>query len=795
MQDLNLPLDRLKSLVLAADIRFGPTDYINDHIWEITRSSGDPPGLVLRTTYGLRARSFRLFPQFIEDNRRLTEPRDFETQPIVQTAYANYGIVEFAPFTGINVTWEIWVPDSHALAFRFTILNAGVTTRNIHMDLVALLSPGAEGHRMVAATIQGTNVLVGETAGLHPLVLQTGGSQVSEGPLPAFSFDMSLLPGTYYQSVSATAALSSTEASFARVREITAAPWEAEIARIELANADHVHIQTGNKEWDQVFALAQQTADRLLFSPQGSLPHVSFVLARQPDQGYSPRGDGTDYTHLWNGQTPLQALYLSSYLLPGRTREYEGILRNFLAVQNPDNGFIDWKPGFSGNRSLLLATPVIAWMVWDLYQYHRDPHLLEETHQALLEFVQAWFSLRQDQDSDGIPELDHPAQIGYEEHPLFSLSQPNAVGADISALESPALCAFLYQECRALINIAETIDRPEIIPALAAFAENVRAATVASWDDTRRLYRFWDRDTHQTPSGELLGQREGNGAIPIRQIFNSPARLVAHLDVEAGTTPRPQITLYGKDLHGNPVERILLPERWQWFLDSGSVTTNDLYAAIDSLKVQGLEENDLLRVYAYDFQAEDLSLMFPIFARLSTPNQARECIEKTITNPEKFWKPFGIPAIPDRPGMSHPEFEQQVLPLWNYLAGLALIQYGYRARAAELVGHLMNGILQAFQQSGTFSERYQAVEGRGSGEPNTLDGLPPVGLFLKALGVKIISPWKVLLEGQNPYAWPVRLHYRGLTVDRRNDKTIVTFPDGQAVVVEDPAPCIVTAEA
>lgn len=795
MQDLNLPLDRLKSLVLAADIRFGPTDYVNDHIWEITRSSGDPPGLVLRTTYGLRARSFRLFPQFIEDNRRLAEPRDFDEPPVVQTAYANYGVVEFAPFTGINVIWEIRVPDSHALAFRYTIQNTGVTTRHIHMDLIALLSPGAEGHRMVAATLQGANVLAGETSGLHPVVVQTGGSQVSEGPLPSLSFDMSLLPGTYYQSVTAVAALASEEASFARAREITTSSWEAEVARIDLANSNHIRVKTGNPEWNQLFALAQQKADQLLFSPQGELPHGSFVLARQPDQGYSPRGDGTDYTHHWNGQTPLQALYLADYLMPGRSQQFEAIVRNFLAVQNPDNGFIDWKPGIAGNRSLLLATPVLAWMVWEIYQSCRNPQLLEESLQPLLEFVRAWFSLRQDQDSDGVPELDHPAQIGYEEHPLFSLSHPEALGADISALESPALCAFLYQECRALINIAEAIDRPEVIPGLAAYAENVRAATVASWDEERRLYRFWDRDTHQAPAGELLGQREGSGSIPIRQTFDTPTRLVAHLETEAGTTPRPQITLYGKDPHGNPVERIILPERWQWFLESGSVTTQDLYASIDSLKVQGLEANDLLQVYAYDFQAEDLSLAFPLFAGIPSPNQARHCIEKTITNPDVFWKPFGLPAVPDRPGLVQQAHKQHVLPIWNHLVGLALIQHGYRAKAAELVGHLMNGILQSFKQSGTFSERYQALEGHGSGEPNTLDGLPPFGLFLKALGVKILSPWKVHLEGQNPYPWPVRLQHRGLTVDRRNDKTIITFPDGQAVIVEDPAPCMVAAEA
>ncbi len=45
-----------------------------------------------------------------------------------------------------------------------------------------------------------------------------------------------------------------------------------------------------------------------------NLPNSSFVLSRQPDQGYSLRGDGSDYNHLWNGQPTLEALYLSSLI-------------------------------------------------------------------------------------------------------------------------------------------------------------------------------------------------------------------------------------------------------------------------------------------------------------------------------------------------------------------------------------------------------------------------------------------------------------------------------------------------
>ncbi|MBI4315619.1 MAG: hypothetical protein HY679_06760, partial [Chloroflexi bacterium] len=39
------------ALRLAADVRFGPTDYGDDQIWSLSLAGGDPPALALHTTY------------------------------------------------------------------------------------------------------------------------------------------------------------------------------------------------------------------------------------------------------------------------------------------------------------------------------------------------------------------------------------------------------------------------------------------------------------------------------------------------------------------------------------------------------------------------------------------------------------------------------------------------------------------------------------------------------------------------------------------------------------------------
>jgi hypothetical protein len=78
------------NLTLAADMRLSIPNYVNDHNWEMDLGSGEPPALSLRTTYGLRARSVRIFPRFSEDGRTVTNVSDFAAQPVIHRFYPNF---------------------------------------------------------------------------------------------------------------------------------------------------------------------------------------------------------------------------------------------------------------------------------------------------------------------------------------------------------------------------------------------------------------------------------------------------------------------------------------------------------------------------------------------------------------------------------------------------------------------------------------------------------------------------------------------------------------------------------
>ena len=445
-------------LTLAADFRLCATDYFNDQIWEL-ETGGDPPALALRTTYGLRARTMRLFPRFSIGSQVVINPAAFSTPPRLHRFYPNFLQLEFSPFPYIDVVAEYWVPDSHTTAGRFTVTNQSGKPLSLLLELCGQLAP-LEGQSLASTSRYSVNILVGHTCDLAPVIFLTGGPQPGPGPYPSLSLDLALDPGRSRSLTWVQAALANPSDSFELARRTAARPWEAERARIELVNtAQTVQIQTGDPDWDAALALSQKTAFSLFFARSQFLPSPSFVIARQPDHGHSSRGDGMDYSPLWSGQSPMEACYMAG-LLPGAPELAAGLVRNFLAVQT-EAGAVDWKPGMAGQHGNWLAAPLLAYLAWRTYRRTLDTDFLREIQSGLNAFIQCWFTEKHDRDMDGFPEWDHPLQTGLKNNPAFTLWQAGGQGAEISAVESPALSAMAYREINSMAHIAEVLGQPQ----------------------------------------------------------------------------------------------------------------------------------------------------------------------------------------------------------------------------------------------------------------------------------------------------------------------------------------------
>jgi hypothetical protein len=777
-------------LSLAADFRFCTPDYVNDHIWELETGGGDPPALSLHTTYGLRARSMRFFPRFTINRQPISDPASFMFPPCLRHFFPNFLSLDFSPFPGLDVVAEYWVPDSHTVAGRFTVINSGGERVSLLLELCGQLVP-INGKSLVPQVMQSVNVLVGRCADLAPVVFFTGGPQTGPGPYPSLALNMVLAPGDGRTLTWAQAALTTPKDSLELARKTIARHWEAERTRIELVNAAQTFdILTGDPDWDAALALSQKTAFSLFFGPSEHLPNPSFVFSRQADQGYSPRGDGSDYPYIWSGQSPLESYYIAS-LLPGAPELSAGLVRNFLAVQS-ESGAIDWKPGMAGQRGRWLAAPLLASLAWRTFQYTGDLEFLREAQPKLEAFTSCWFDISHDRDNDGFPEWDNPLQAGLEDDPSFTVWLPGGQGADISVSESPALAALLHQEARALARIAEVLDQPQVIERLALDSGRLCERVEECWDSKAVLYYLHDRDTHRSPTGKLLGSQNGSGRLALGKSFRQPVRLLVRIEFKSETTRRVEISLQGQNGDTPQTENFERMD-FQWGVGVAVATTHQAYTGVTEIVADGLGKHDRVSVSVMDFCAEDVTLFLPLWAGIPDRDRALNIVHQTLMAAGRFGKPFGIPACVLSAHVSALACEAVLMP-WNLLIGEGLLGYGLRDEAAQLTARLMSAVIQNLKQQHAFARAYHAVTGVGIGERNSIQGLAPFGLFLETLGVQIMSPGRVSLSGKNPFPWSVTVKYRGLTVTRQAAQTVVVFPDGRMITLDDPTNAVVSAD-
>jgi len=774
-------------LRIAADARMCTPDYTNDQIWELKLGGGGPAAMALETTYGLRARGMRIFPGFYWGSKSVTDPTQFSSPPVVRSILPNYLKVDLAPFPDLQVSAEYWIPDSHTVAGRFVLKNLSAEVMPLRLRLHAVLRPGENPQMMDEITIEGVHVLAGRTGLLEPVIF-LGGAAVGEHAVhPALAVSDELRPGRTRAVLWGHGGLDSHQQSFVAARTAATRKWDAEIARLEMHNAGIVEIETGDMDWDVALVLAQKAALSGYVGPTPRLPHASFVLARIPDRGFSERGDGKDYGLDWEGQTAAHAYVNLSQILPVAPELAKGVIRNFLSVQAAD-GTIDWKPGLGGQRNDCLCMPLLATLTWKIYLQTEDRSFLEETLTGLLEFLDAWFSEKQDRDADGYPEWDHLLQSAFEEWPTFVPWRAWGQGLEISKAETPDLASYLYRECHSLIQIAEELERPNLIPPLRERMQHLAQAVEASWSEATDCYHHSDRDFHVTAQGELLGRGRGAFKLDIGRSFDPPVRVLVRAQGPEENSQKVKVALRGHPAQGGRLRvHRLAHGDFRWFWERGAMTSPEAYATIKNVEIAGLSEEFEVEIWAADYSRQDQTLLLPLWAGIPDGKRAQRLVQETILDPRRFWRANGVPscsALDPAYDDGRQEGAGAVWMLWNTMIGEALVDHGYLPEAVELISRLMRPVLASLRRDKAFRESYDP-EGEGAfGERGHLSGSAPVQLLLYVLGVRLISPRKVWLRNGNPFPWPVVVRWRGLELRFEEDQCRVTFPDGQEHLVQ-----------
>jgi hypothetical protein len=791
MRDWSLRLGDPLHLTLAADARLSKPDYPNDHIWEVELGSNDPErsAVGIATTFGSRARSMRLFLRFTEGGNSVTDPNTFASKPSLRRFYPNFLTLDFVPFENLQTTADFWVPESHSVAGRVTLVNKTTTVRNIQLEICAAIAP-LSGQSIVPTQQQLVNILAGQTSGIAPVIFMTGGPKHGPGPHASLILDLELGPGATRTISFAEAALDTIPEGFDLARKTAARPWQAELARIEMLDASQtIDIRTGDPDWDAALAFSQKAA-HALFLHSEHLPHPSFVQARHSDHGHSNKGDGTDYPPAWNGQFVLDAYYLTS-ILNVVPQVAKNLILNFLSTQNED-GEVDGKPGIAGQRGRFLAMPILASMVWKYYQTTQDQDFLAEIFPKLVRFFWSWFSGAHDRNRDGTPEWDHILQTGLEDNPLFDVWNPWSQGMDVSFVHSPSLESMLYREALTLTKIAKKLGKPDEETALIfAQADKLKVSLDASWNSRVSFYSYRDRETGAMTEPKVIAKRKGDGAMRPKFESETPVRLLVEIQTNSPAAKRPEVEISEYFTKSKGETEVIAGHQFQWRTGGLVATTQTTFSRVGRISVVGLEETDKINIKIVDMTGEDITLGLPLWAGALEQQRAYAMIGRNIMTADRFDRPFGMPSMPTVPDKEAETIALSVSLPWNLLLAEGLIAYGFRAEATRLTAHIMNAIIQNLKQNRAFYQRYHAEKGTGIGERNSLTGFAPVGLVMQALGVTLLSGTRVKLEGRNLFPFAVTIKYKGMSIVRGQEQTTVTFANGESVIVKDEAPCIV----
>jgi hypothetical protein len=789
MRDWSLTAKDPLVLTLAADVRFCAPDYADDQSWELQLAGGDPPALSLSTSFGRRARSMRLFPFFSLGGRSVSDPARFASAPSVRRFLPNYACVECSPFDGLAVVSEAWVPESHALAGRMAITNQTAGPVTVRLGVHMQLKPHESGQPASPTSVRGVTILVGRAGNLSPVLFLAGGAVLEATPVPALAVHVTLAPGARRLIPWVHAARPVLDESFDLARAVAGRAWDAELARLEVADASTLEFETGRQDWDAVLAFSQHSALRSFLGPSRYLRHPSFVAARQPDLGYSERGDGRDHPSDWSGQDPARAAYVIGLMAPVAPHLALGVIHNYLNVQAPD-GSIDWRPGLAGQRLGTLCIPWLADWVHAWCVRTKDWSLARECLPRLLAFYRAWFLPTHDRDQDGHPEWDHAAQSLSEDSPTFGRWQPWSQGLDIRVAETVDLACALYRESVALLAMAVALGREELRPELEEHAHQLRQAVENSWSEATGCYHTVDRDAHRSPPGGRLATLRGPERHAVGLSFDPAARLVVVCrNNEAGARGL-HVIVRGR-AEGRPAAERLTSAEFRWFFEHGVATCDRSFSQVESIEAEGVSSEVEIEVSAADFSRSEVTHLLPLWAGIPDAPRAHELIHRTLLDPARYWRAYGLPNVPADDPAYRPDRREGcggTWMLWNAMIIDGLVSYGYRPQAADLFTRLMGALVASARSDQCFREAYNADALQGLGGRHDLAGVAPVHSLLRILGIHLASPTRLHVEGGSPFDRPMTIRWRGLEVRREADRTRVTFPDGQHVDLDGKEP-------
>ncbi|MCK4360153.1 MAG: hypothetical protein KAV70_00290 [Bacteroidales bacterium] len=110
-----------------------------------------------------------------------------------------------------------------------------------------------------------------------------------------------------------------------------------------------------------------------------------------------------------------------------------------------------------------------------------------------------------------------------------------------------------------------------------------------------------------------------------------------------------------------------------------------------------------------DLKIKEIIGFLPLWAGVASEEQADELV-KCMTNPEEFWRKYGIPTLSAKDDYYNPigYWNGPVWVQWQYLLFRGLLDYGYKKQAKELAEKVLSNVTYHLKNDHVFWEFYSA---------------------------------------------------------------------------------------
>lgn len=754
-----LPHDPI-SLTLCADLSRHIINSPLDAVWQLEIPTSD--NITLKTSFGLHAQSFKLFPIFMINKvgRRKTE--EFLAAPQIRKLWSDHIQLSLNPCPDCLAVYDLWAASPELLESRILLKNIGTESHELGARVAAQLSSFDPKNGMTFTKRKNQSYIKGESEGLQISLIMDGQVKPVISPELALENSKFLKPNESLSIFWRCKVSKGNKPEEERLFSIFPVNWDAEIARLELRQqTQEISITTPNVAWDIAFRMVQHQAQQLLLRASDDISlyprqnrniHSQFLI---PDQSAKRNNQAQ------NGVSSLALWQLILAILPSRVDDAAQLFETYLQdLSKPD----------AQSPNTELSFPILCQLGWRLYNLLQDNDFLKRVYPLLRAQVFAWFWRQNDRDQDGIPEWFSYNQTCLTGHPNFDLFQSEQLITALSNVESLGLAALLLKECQTLQIIARFMEDDQTNRVLTTLLTKLQLRS----DEMRRTNLFYrDRESHQAHPSEVYyeGTYQNLPKTPIE--LKTASRLNFKIKPDLQIRKPSGLKIHGLDQNGMVLNEEIQSADIQWLPGLYYYSSKALFSRFDGIS-GAMDENTHLIVYRADITPADISQLLAWNPNKDMP--ALQTVFETYLAPENQQLNYGLPDFLPVPKPEDLDAETNLA--WNGLVIQHLLSLDEREIAFRLFNKLMQGNIKVLKQAHASFERISSASGQALGKANDIHGLVPLSLFLDIIGVKIYSPTKVTLSGHNPVPWPVTVRYMGLEITRDQKNSKITLPDG-----------------